>query len=191
MLSIDNVNLEPNIKWFIRLTRSGGSLLVYCYQSLTDLQNLVNLIASATVTCAASQQVTLTQATGSPVTLAKFNTEIAWHLVVSGGLSDTSANFQVGPWSDMDAVKHALYSNADIIPYRASALINAGTQLDKKITIVNAGVVYNMEPNDTVRVDSDHLSVDYYTTVRDVSVELTQDSMLMSITTSKFDLITR
>lgn len=191
MISIVNSNLEPNIKWFILSISDSSYIYTYCYQSLADLQGNQNQIASGQTNVGSNQTIILSQAPGSPVTLARFDTEIAWHLVVSGGINEASTIFQVGPWSDMEPVKHAIYQNRSIIPYRAAALIDKATKLDTQISITYTGTIYNLEPNDTVRVNSSFMTKDFMTTVREVSYELSADSMLMTVGLSKFDQVTR
>lgn len=191
MLTINNSNLEPNIKWFIWMSSDTSNIYVYCYQSLADAQNLTNNIANKTVPIGSNVQVALNQAYPSPITVAAFDPEIPWHLIVSGGQNEPATIFQVGPWSDMDPVKHTIYANRDIIPYRAAALIDKATKLDTQIRITYAGTIYNLEPNDTVRVNSSFMAKDFMTTVREVSIELSDNAMLMTVGLSKFDQITR
>jgi len=191
MLSIVNSNLEPNIKWFISVTSDSSYFYCSCYQSLSDLQSDVNKIATGFSLVGSNKQILLSQAYGSPITLGRFDTEISWHLVVSGGANESTTIFQLGPWSDMEPVKHSIYVNRDIIPYRAAALIDKATKLDTQISIAYAGTIYNLEPNDTVRVNSSFITKDFMTTVREVSYEFTPNSMLMTVGLSKFDQITR
>jgi hypothetical protein len=110
--------------------------------------------------------------------------------MVAGQWEDTVI-MKMGPWSDMEQVKHAIYQNRDIIPYRAAALINKGTKLDTQIDVSYAGTIYNLEPNNVVRINSTFMSKDIYTIAREISIELTPDAMLMSVSLSKFDQITR
>ncbi len=191
MPSISNSNLEPNIKWFMVTNSDGTTIYVKCYQSLVDAQADTNRVASGSYGIGTDQPLTLNQETGSPISISKYDNEIPWHLLVTGGQYEANTIYQLGPWSDMEQVKHAIYQNREIIPYRAAALINKGTKLDTQIDISYAGTIYNLEPNNVVRINSTFMSKDIYTIAREISIELTPDAMLMSVSLSKFDQITR
>jgi hypothetical protein len=191
MPSISNSNLEPNITWYIAMWSNSTDVALRCHQTLADAQADTNTIATGVAGIGTDVPLTLNQTPGAPITISKYDNEIPWHLLMVAGQWEDTVIMKMGPWSDMEQVKHAIYQNREIIPYRAAALINKGTKLDTQIDISYAGTIYNLEPNNVVRINSTFMSKDIYTIAREISIELTPDAMLMSVSLSKFDQITR
>lgn len=126
--SITAWNLNPNRTWFVRLADAGSTISVELYSSLANAQARTNLQASgATTGFGSSMSVTLTNATGAAYPVSLYDATYVWHLQVSGSDGNATKILRVRDFVDLDEIDHAIYHNADLIPLRAAAEINAHT----------------------------------------------------------------
>lgn len=190
-LSIDNMNFEPNLKWYVRLQAATSNILVELYLSLASAQARTDQIASGSSSGFGTfLPVTLTQIATTP-TIKFHNDGLEWHLMVGGASGDGATVFKAGPFSDHDDISHAIYRDTEIITYRANAVINASTHLDVRHTISSVTIDEGLACNDTILLDSDAVGSSRYLTVQGIEIELTPDSMLATYTASKFEKMKR
>lgn len=191
MLTVDNFNVEPNEKWFVRLSAGATNIDISLYLSRANALAGTNPIASGQSSGFGTfRPVTLTQIATTPA-ISKFATNVSWDLQVSGQTGDSMEIYRVGPFSDMDDVSHAIYRNDEIIPYRAAALVNERTHLDRSATIVTPKIDSQITPNKSLRVASSEMGIDAHYTISGIELELTPDSMLMTVTASKYERMLR
>lgn len=130
MFDVVDINLDPNQKWFIRLSDSGFQMLVELFNTLADAQAVTNRVASATVNFGNSVLVTFTAdstptLSGDPI--AKFNSALAYQMKVNGTDGDTTLRYSVGPFTDLPSVEDSLMLTEQIIQARATVEINRHT----------------------------------------------------------------
>lgn len=143
-------NIDPNRIWFVRLADAGSNISVELYATQADAEAQTNLQASgATTGFGSSLSVTLTNATGAAYPVSLYQATYTWHLLVSGADGGTAAIFRIKEFVDLDEIDHAVYRNADLIPIRAAAEIDAHThvkysrsiQCGRPILDANEGVI--------------------------------------------------
>ena len=123
-------NIDPNRVWYVRLADAGSNISVELYATQADAEAQTNLQASgATTGFGSSLSVTLTNATGATYPVSLYQSTYSWHLLVSGADGDSTAIFRIREFVDLDEIDHAVYRNADLIPIRAAAEIDAHTHV--------------------------------------------------------------
>ena len=129
-LNITAWNIDPNRTWFVRLADAGSSISVALYTSEADAQAQTNPQASGSTSGFGSAlPVTLTVATGAIYPVSLFQSAYSWHLAVSGSDGDTTKIFRIKEFVELDEIDHPVYRNAELIPLRAAAEINAHTNV--------------------------------------------------------------
>lgn len=135
-------NIDPNRIWFVRLADAGSNISVELYATQADAEAQTNLQASgATTGFGSSLSVTLTNATGATYPVSLYQSTYSWHLLVSGADGDSTAIFRVKEFVDLDEIDHAVYRNADLIPIRAAAEIDAHTHAKYSRSIQGGGPI--------------------------------------------------
>lgn len=121
-------NIDPNRVWYVRMADAGSNIAVQLYATQADAKAQTNMQASGVTTgFGSSLPVTLTNAGGAAYPVSLYQSTYTWHLQVSGADGDSTAIFRVKEFVDLDEIDHAVYRNADLIPIRAAAEINAHT----------------------------------------------------------------
>jgi|GEM_PF-1596407 hypothetical protein len=129
-LTITAWNIDPNRVWFVRLADAGSTISVELYTTLADAQAQSNPQATGYTTgFGSSLAVTLTNATGAAYPVSLYQPTYPWHLKVSGTDGDLTTIFRIKEFVDLDEIDHAVYRNADLIPLRAAAEIDAHTHV--------------------------------------------------------------
>jgi len=123
-------NIDPNRVWYVRLADAGTNLSVELYLTEADARAQTNLQASgATTAFGSALPVTLTVATGATWAVSLFQSAYSWHLRVSGADGDSTKIFRIKEFVELDEIDHPVYRNAELIPLRAAAEINAHTNV--------------------------------------------------------------
>lgn len=190
MISIDSANLEPNIRWFFRVSVGNGQIYVGAHRTQADAESDTNMIAHGAAAEGSMAAILLTE-DDSSLGLAKYNDGVNWHLVVSGSAGDPVSIFQVGPFSDLDDVSHAIYRNSDIIPYKAAALIDEHSHLERVKTIQYPGYHPTLQPGKTIQVNSAYEGVAGAAFIKGVDISLDPNSIVTTIRASSYSRITR
>lgn len=121
-------NIDPNRVWFVRLADAGSAISVEHYATQADAEARINLQASGVTTgFGTALSVTLTNATGATYPVSLFQSTYPWHLQVSGTDGDSTTIYRVKEFVDLDEIDHPVYRNAELIPIRAAAEIDAHT----------------------------------------------------------------
>jgi len=137
MFDVLDFNISPNQRWFVKLLDAGATATVELYNTAADAAAGTNRVAYATgVAFGADVKVGATG--GSPLqadatlplygqAVSKFNTALDYHLRISGADGDPTKVFQIGPFTDLEAVEDALMLTEQVIRDRATLEINKGT----------------------------------------------------------------
>lgn len=127
-LTVSAWNIQPNRVWFVLLADAGSTISIELYPTQADAEAQTNLQASgATTGFGSSLPVTLTNASGALYPVSLYQSGYTWHLAVSGSDGDTTTILRLREFVDLDEIDHAVYRNADLIPIRATAEIDAHT----------------------------------------------------------------
>jgi hypothetical protein len=129
-LDVLDWNIDPNQRWFVKLSDVDSQMRVELFNSAPDAQSDQNRVAFAEVAFGAAVPVTLTPdftlpAYGEP--LAKFNNALSYHLVASGEQGDPAKIFAIGPFTDLPGIEDPLMLTEEMIRARGALEINRGT----------------------------------------------------------------
>lgn len=130
MFSVDDWNLSPNQRFFVRLRDSGTDIEVDLFNTKADLDGDINRVAFGTIGYGVNLGLVLTEDTTEPSSgdpIAFFNADINYHLKVTGAFADTEKKLQIGPFTDLPPVEDALLVTEAMIQARAALEINRGT----------------------------------------------------------------
>jgi hypothetical protein len=127
---ITDWNINPNQKWYVKLSDAGSTVLVELFNTLADAIAGTNRVAvGANVAFGVDVKVLLTPEAVLPTfgALAKFNSTLDYHLKVTVVDGDTTKRFAIGPFTDLPPVEDALMLTEEMIFARATLEINRGT----------------------------------------------------------------
>lgn len=186
-LSIVNWNIAENIVWYARLADTGTGVSVELYLSQANAEAQTNLQASGESSgYGGSQEITLTNEPEASTPVSLFQESYGWHLVVSGEIGDPAKIFKIKQFVDLDEIAHAVYRNSALVEARAAAEINAHTHA--RITReIGLGVhLPQLDPGDTVRMNSTRRNVDDLGQVFEHRITGTPDSLTSEVEAVRF-----
>ncbi len=155
---VNDWNINPNQRFFVRLeedTVGNVGTFVDLYNTKADMDAETNRVAFATVPFGVVVPVTLTEDTTEPSAgepLGFFNTDLSYHLKITGQVGDGITKLQVGPFTDLPPVEDALLVTEAMIQARATLELNRGThsafrrtvRLDKHYEALNEGDIVDL-----------------------------------------------
>ena len=129
MFDVTDWNIEPNQKWFVKLSDGGATALVELFNTLADAQAGANRVAYGSAAFGVDVKAFLTADATPPSfgSLAKFNSQLDYHLKITGVDGDALKRFAIGPFTDLPPVEDPLMLSEEIITARATLEINRGT----------------------------------------------------------------
>lgn len=129
MFDVTDWNINPNQKWFVKLSDAGAVALVELFNTLADAQAGTNRVAFGNAAFGTDVKVLLTPDTTLPSfgPLVKFNIQLDYHLKITGVDGDATKRFAIGPFTDLPPVEDPLMLTEQIILARATLEINRGT----------------------------------------------------------------
>ncbi len=125
---IVSLNLNPNIKWWIKLGPSGGQGLVEFFTTEADAEAGTNRVAYGTFAFGTEVEVTLTQDAETPV-ISLFNSLEPWHCIVTLLEGDEACLGRRGPYTDKPEVLDPLLASSQARLDRATREIDEGTHI--------------------------------------------------------------
>lgn len=127
--SIDNWNINENVIWYVRMADTGADISVKLFRTQAGAEaNDSSYDSYATVAYGSDVEVALEPNTDvSDVEL--FQTDLDWHLRVSGQNGDSIVVYKVGVFTDLPEIRDPIYANEDLILSRATAEINEHTHM--------------------------------------------------------------
>lgn len=152
---IDDWNLLPNQRFFVRLRDSGTDIEVDIFNTKADLDADVSRVAFGTVNFGTALKVSLTADSTLPSegdSISKFNTDLDYDLKVTGDSGDPLKKFQIGPFTDLPPIEDAILITEAMIQDRATLELNRGThssnhrnlRLDKHFEALNEGDIISL-----------------------------------------------
>jgi hypothetical protein len=156
MFDVSDWNLNPNQKWFVRLSDAGAAILVELFNSLADLDVSASRVAYASVTFGADVKVLLIEDSTAPLfgPMSKFNSQLDYHLKVNGQDGDQTKRFAIGPFVDLPPVEDPLMLSEEIIQARATLEINRGTHSILTTSVSLAEHYPDLDCGDIVEISS-------------------------------------
>jgi hypothetical protein len=158
--TITNWNLNPNISWWVNISDNGSGIDVELYSTAADAVAGTNAIASSEtiinpVAYGTDVEVVLVWS-GSALTdeISYFNSDLDFHLTVSGSSGDPDITYSIAPFADIDPITDSIYRSDELIAAKSLSEINKHTHLSK-IKIIDIAV-HNpaMAVGDQVTIDS-------------------------------------
>jgi hypothetical protein len=150
-------NINPNQKWFVKLSDAGSTALVELFNTLADAIAGANRVAvGANVAFGVDVKVVLTPEATLPTfgVLSKFNSQLDYHLKVSGVDGDVAKRFAIGPFTDLPPVEDPLMLTEEIVLARATLEINRGTHSILRSSLTLDSHYPALELGDIVTVSS-------------------------------------
>lgn len=184
--SITYWNLNPNRDWYIKLSDAGDDILVELYPTQSDAEAGTNLTASGAADFGSDSGVVLIMEDGGSPEISLFDAGEASHLKVSGQDGDEAKIFHVSIFTDLPDISHGIYQSSAMVTPRARYEINAHTHTAKIKSISIANHVPAMKTGDVLQIQSARLSVDVLTTVTELTISGTPDSLVNTVETIEY-----
>lgn len=188
--TITEWNLNPNRNWYIFLSDSGSYISVELYTSQADANAKTNLVASGAGGYGAGTQITLSMEDDGTPEISLFNSNLEYHLAVTGLSGDLSKLFHMAPFVDLDEINNGIYQSTALIQAKALHEINTHTHTSKERVIDLAGPFHQILVGDVLRVQSDTRGLDVLTTVTETAITGAADSLTAQVETVEYvDLV--
>lgn len=184
--SITYWNLNPNRDWYIKLSDAGDDILVELYPTLSDAEAGTNLTASGAADFGSDSEVVLVMDEGGSPEISLFDAGATYHLKVSGQDADATKIFHVSPFADLPEVSHGIYQSWAMVTPRARYEINTHTHTAKIKSIGIANHIPAMKTGDVLQIQSARLGVDVLTTVTELTISGTPDSLVNTVETIEY-----
>ncbi len=188
---IKNWNINPNRDWFVRLAIVSGEISAGLYLTAADAQAQTDRQAHGSAAPGSDVAIVLTADTGATVAVSFFQETEPWHLVVAGTAGDPVRILRVKAFVDLDDITHPAYRNAELVKVRALSEVNAHTHLDLARTLEIAGHLPGLEPGDILALDSARRGIDQNCQVTEHVIRGGPDSLVSTITCSRFVAVAR
>ena len=188
--TITDWNLNPNRNWYVFLSDSGSDISVELYTSQADADAKTNLVASGAGAYGAGTQINFSMEDGGTPEISLFNSDLDYHIAVSGQSGDLSKLFHMAPFVDLDEINDGIYKSTALIQVRALHEINTHTHTSKERSIDLAGPFHQILVGDVLRVQSAARGIDVLTTVTETAITGTADSLTAQVETVEYvDLV--
>ena len=179
-------NINPNRNWYLKLADTGSEISVKLYPTQADAAAATNLVAEGTSSYGTgSESVLAMDDAGSPE-ISLFNTAIAYHLKVSGQNGDAAKTFHVAPFIDLPDINNNIYRSEALIRKKATSEINKHTHTAKIRSIGVGNHNPSLSTNDVLSIQSTMRSLDVLTTVSELIIIATPDSLTDQVETIEY-----
>jgi hypothetical protein len=125
--TITEWNLNPNRNWYLFLSDSGSDISVELYTSQADADAKTNLVASGAGGYSAGTQITLSMEDDGTPEISLFNSDLDYHLAVTGQSGALSKLFHLAPFVDLDEINNEIYQSTALFQARVLHEINTHT----------------------------------------------------------------
>jgi hypothetical protein len=195
--SIYNLNLDPNIRWYIWLgpsdesgESSGAQGLIEFYESEDDLNNRVNRVAYGLFDYGEEVEIILTQDAMTPE-ISIHNDQEEFHCIATLLDGDDAETFQVGPYTDKDDVIDPLLVSPQAIQDRAQLEIDKGTHTAIRRTVTLATHIQGLEIGDIITLQDNMRGLDQTVRVDRIEIRGDKDSLTDVVEMVEFEELTR
>jgi hypothetical protein len=185
--SVINWNVDENRVWFVRLSDTGGALLVELYLTQANAEAQASLQASGeTAGYGSALEVTLVNEVGATVPVSFFREEHTWHIMVAGQNGDTVKIYKIKEFIEMDEISHAIYRNSSLITARATAEIDAHTHAAIIRTLPLGTHLPELEVGQIMSINSARRGINDLSQVTEYEIIGTPNSLISVIETQKY-----
>ena len=188
--AITEWNLNPNRNWYVFLSDSGSGISVELYTTQADADAKTNLVASGAGGYGAGTQINFSMEDGGTPEISLFNSDLDYHIAVTGQSGDMSKLFHLAPFVDLEEINNGIYQSTALIQARALHEINLHTHTRKERSIDLAGPFQQILVGDVLHVQSGMRGIDVLTTVKETVITGTPDSLTAQVETVEYvDLV--
>lgn len=189
MSSILNWNLDPNLRWFVRIFASTSFLFL----SEEDAVAGTGYVCYANIGSVDGKVVfpeTEFTYLGKTYEIEYYDNTVDYHMVVDNSDGETNI-IRVGPFFEIEAEEHPLYKNESIAESRALMLINERTHIQKLYTFGVPGfIVY--EAFNSVDLTSSRVQPNNFKgKIESISYTLSRNSVVALLGVTKYERMKR
>ncbi|WP_320043177.1 hypothetical protein [uncultured Desulfobacter sp.] len=184
--TITEWNLNPNRNWYVYLSDSGSDISVELYTTQANADAKTNLVASGSGSYGSGTQIILTMDAAGTPEISLFNADLDYHVAVTGQSGDLSTLFHLAPFVDLDEINNGIYQSTALIQARALHEINTHTHISKERSIDLAGPFPEILLGDVLQVQSGMRGIDVLTTVTEITITGTPDSLTAQVETVEY-----
>jgi len=190
-------NLDPNQKWFARLSAitseesivdSNDDVLIELFNSQSDAEASINRVAYGSFSFGAAVRATLTDDSEEPE-IGLFNPNDTWHLRVTFTEGDEDTIREFGPMTDLDEVIDPLLVTDVMCDARAKLEVDKATHLKTTRALALATHIQELEclPTGDKRNLTDNMrGLDQQVRVDEIRIHGDRNSLLNTLTVVEF-----
>lgn len=187
---ITDWNINPNLLWFVKITYINVPFCkVELFSTQADAAGNTNLKGyNNRVSNDSDTPVILEPSAG--VELSYFNAALSYHLKVSGVYGQAPIIFKVNPFVDLPSIDNGIYRSESLIQRKAINEINLHTHMAIKRNIGLAMHTPDMHVGDVCRLNSSRRTINVLTTLEELTIIGTKDSLINQIGTVEYTDLT-
>ena len=184
--SITDWNINPNRNWYVVISDTGSEINVNLYTTQADAEADTNLVASGVGSYGTNSQIILVMEDAGTPDISLFNSDLDYHITVTGISGDTTKLLHIAPFVDLDEISDGIYQSTTLIQERALYEINLHTHSVKIRSIDLAGPYPAVCVGDVLGIQSDRMSLDVMSIVTETVITGTPDSLTMQAVTNEY-----
>lgn len=187
---VDDLNVNPNQAWYIKISDAGTQGLVEFFNSEADAEAGINRVAYGYFDFGYAVEVELTNDTADPE-IEIFNDYLDYHIKVTLYDGDPTKIFREGPLTDLTEVSDPLLISSQAILDRARREIDEHTHTKIIRDVSLATHLPQRDPGDVIRLRDPMRGLDQLVRIEDITTMGTKDSLLDAIRTVEFKDVKR
>jgi hypothetical protein len=139
------------------------------------------MVASGTCSYGGASPLTLTQNSGELPEVEFFNSDLPWHLKISGLSGDVEKIFQVKPFTDLPEINNNIYKSIDLIQRKALNEINKHTHTSRIREVTIAKNISGLRSGKVLHIQSDRRGIDGLSIITQATITGNKDSLINQI----------
>ncbi|MBN1254011.1 MAG: hypothetical protein JXA50_01890 [Deltaproteobacteria bacterium] len=183
-------NLNPNQKWFAKLSDAGDNALVELFNSQADAEAGTSRVAYGSFAFGTEIEVVLTNDTEEPdIEFAK--DQDSWHLKATFLDGDPTKIVRFGPITDLSEVIDPLLTTDQACQDRARLEMDRHTKIEVSSTLSLGTHIQGLEADDKRKLTDNMRGLDQQVRVDDIQIMIDKDSIKDIITVTEFEEVKR
>jgi hypothetical protein len=183
-------NLNPNQKWYAKISDAGASGLVELFNTEADAEAGANRVAYASFEFGTAVEVILINNTEDPE-IDYFNSYSAWHLKVTFADGDSTAIIPFGPDTILPEIIDPLLVTDQSCEDRAKREIDGHTKIKISRTLTLGTHIQGLEVGDKRKLTDNIRGLDQQVRVDDIVIQGNEKSLIDIVTVTEFEDATR
>jgi hypothetical protein len=179
-------NLNPNQKWFAKLSDAGDDALIELFNTQADAEAGDNRVAYGSFAFGTGVEVVLTNDTEDPE-IGLFNAYDAWHLKGTFLDGDPTVIVEFGPITELPEIIDPLLTTKQACDDRAKLEIDRHTHAEISRILTLGTHIQGLEADNKRKLTDNMRGLNQQVRVDDIQIMMDKDSIIDTITVTEYE----